>query len=70
MFNDEILNDQCSIRIDEQNEEELFQAIKLIKEDENKRIEMGMSALEKAKSLTIEHRAQKIKKYIMQVLGI
>lgn len=60
-FNDEILNDECSIRIDEQNEEELYDAIFKLKDNAVLRNEMAQAALEKAKELTIEHRAKSIK---------
>ena len=65
-FNDEILNDRCSIRIDESNEEELYNAIELLKKDKDLRKKMSSAALEKAKMLTIEHRAKAIRKLIFK----
>lgn len=63
-FNDEILNEECSIRIDEKNENELYKAIRYLKENPNSREKMSQAALEKARTLTIEHRAKKIKKVL------
>lgn len=63
-FNDEILNEECSIRIDEIDENELYEAINYLKENPDKRGEMAQAALEKARTLTIEHRARAIKKVL------
>lgn len=63
-FNDEILNEECSIRIDERDENELYEAINYLKENPDKRGEMAQAALEKARTLTIEHRARAIKKVL------
>lgn len=63
-FNDEILNDEYSIRIDEQNEEKLYLAISDLKDNAVLRNKMAHVALEKAKEFTIEHRAKAIKEVI------
>ena len=63
-FNDEILNEECSIRIDERDENELYEAINYLKENPDKRGKMAQAALEKARTLTIEHRARAIKKVL------
>lgn len=63
-FNDEILDDNCAIRINEQSEEELYRAISVVKNNRNKRDKMAKAALKKARTLTIEHRAKAIKKVI------
>lgn len=63
-FNDEILNDRCSLRIDEASIEDIYQAIKYLKENPAKRETMSNEALKKAESLTIDHRAKAIKDYI------
>lgn len=63
-FNDEILNEECSIRIDERDENELYEAINYLKENPDKCGEMAQAALEKARTLTIEHRARAIKKVL------
>lgn len=65
-FNDEILDESCSIQIDEQNEDELYAAIVRLKNDCNYRQKKAKGALEKASTLTIEKRAQSIKLYIEQ----
>ena len=63
-FNDEILNDACLIRIDEQNEDELYKSISELKDNIVRRNEMAHAAIEKAKQLTIEHRAKAIKNVV------
>ena len=63
-FNNEILNDKCSIRIDEQDEEALFNAIKFLRDNPDKRIIMSKEAIKMAQSLTIESRARKIKNIV------
>lgn len=63
-FNDEILNEECSIRIDEKNENELYEAICYLKENPYRREKMSQAALEKARTLTIERRAKAIKKVL------
>ena len=63
-FNDEILNDKCSIRIDEHDEEAIFQAINALKSDDLLRERMKVGALNKSKLLTIETRAYIIKTFL------
>jgi len=63
-FNNEILDDDCSIRLDEHDEQQLFDAIKQIKDDENLRTQMSTRALQKAESLTIERRARAILEFL------
>ena len=63
-FNDEILDKNCSIRIDEQNADEIYNAIRYLKDHPEVRISLSEGALEKAKSLTIENRANAIKCFI------
>ena len=63
-FNDEILNDECSFRIDESSADSIYESIKKIKEDHELAIRMHAAALKKAETLTIEFRARAIKKYI------
>ena len=63
-FNDEILNDECSFRIDEGSADSIYESIKRIKEDHELAIRMHTAALKKAETLTIEFRARAIKKYI------
>lgn len=63
-FNDEILDESCSIRINEQNANELYDAIRYLKDNLEVRVRMSKGALKKSKTLTIENRATTIKKYI------
>lgn len=63
-FNDDILDDQCSIRIDPENIWELSEAIQYLHHDEAKRSEMGKASLHKAQRLTLSNRADNIIKFI------
>ena len=64
-FNDEILDETCSIKIDEHDEEELYNAIQKIKEDSELQQKLSLGALKKAESLTIERRAIIIKEFLL-----
>ena len=59
-FNDDVLNTTNSIRIDPENVEELANAIAKLYDDLDLRKKMGKGALETAKDLTIEKRAEAI----------
>lgn len=59
-FNDEILNEYCSIRVDENNVDEIYEAIKEVKINACRRKEMSEAATEKASSLTLGNRAKNI----------
>ena len=63
-FNDEILDKSCSIRINEQSSNEIFDAIQSIKDNPELRVRLSDGALAKAKTLTIENRANIIKDFI------
>lgn len=63
-FNDEILNDDCSIRLDETNVNEITTAINLLRNNPKLRNAMSKAALDKAATLTIEHRSKSIIRYI------
>lgn len=63
-FNDDILDESCSIRIDPSNIEELSDAIALLKNDPELREKLSEGALSKAKGLTIEQRAAAILQFI------
>lgn len=63
-FNDDILDEDCSIRIDTTNIDEIAEAIKLLKENADLRQKMSKAALKKAGSLSIVNRAMGIKKWI------
>ena len=63
-FNDEILDDNCSIRINSMNVEEIKLAIEKLYTDESLRKKLSEGALEKAKNFSIEDRAKKIINYM------
>lgn len=63
-FNDDILDESCSIRIDPSSIEELADAIELLKNDTELREKMSEGALSKAKGLTIDQRAKAILRFI------
>lgn len=65
-FNDEILDQQCSIRIDESSESELKNAIIELQCNQEKRLAMSNAASKKASGLTIEQRAKAIKKFVFE----
>ena len=63
-FNWDVLNEKNSIMIDPLNVDEIANAIKLCKDNPQKRIAMSRAALETAAELTIDKRADKIIKFI------
>lgn len=63
-FNDEILNEENSIRIDPNNVEEIREAIALLKDNKKKRLDMGEKSLARANELGIDARAEKIISFI------
>ena len=65
-FNNDTLNDKCSIRLDETNVDEIEQAIKTLKDNPDIRNNMSKEAIEQSKQLTIEVRARKIKEFIFK----
>ena len=65
-FNDDILDESCSIRINSNSVEELAEAIQKLKDDVNLREYLAKGAFEKAKSLTIDKRAEAILRFIIE----
>lgn len=63
-FNWDVLNEGNSIMVDPQNVTEIASAIQKLKDDEQKRQRLSQGALEMAKCLTIENRAQGIIDFI------
>ena len=59
-FNDEILNNKNSIRIDPNNIKEISEAIRFLKNSPTKRRLMGLESLKISKDLDIKKRASKI----------
>lgn len=65
-FNDDILNESNSIRINPTDVDELANAIMRLRDDVGLRKRLSAGALESAKSLTIDKRAEKIMMFIRQ----
>lgn len=63
-FNDDILDDSCSIRINPENVNEIKNAILKIRKNPEMRLKMSNAALVKAESLNINERAQRIVDFI------
>lgn len=59
-FNDDILDDSCSIKVDPTNIDEIANAIKLLYADKDLRNKLAKGALKKAETLNIENRAKNI----------
>lgn len=59
-FNDDILNNEYSVRIDVTDEEQLKNAIVLLRDDEELRKKMSEASLTKAAEMSIEKRARAI----------
>ncbi|MFW6015258.1 MAG: glycosyltransferase family 4 protein [bacterium] len=65
-FNDDILDDRNSIRINSKSIEQIANAIQYLKNNPKKRKKMGKASLEKAKELDIRNRAMKILDFIQK----
>ena len=63
-FNDDILDETNSIRIDPNNVEQIAEAICRLKEDEMLRSQLSRGSLEKAKGLTLAARATRILEFM------
>ena len=63
-FNDELLNEENSIRIDPNSIEEIRKAIVLLRDNKDKRTKMAKASLNRAKDLEIKARARRIVKFI------
>ena len=63
-FNDDILDENNSIKIDPLNVKEIAEAILLLKNNEQLRLNLSESALIRSKDLSIETRAKKIIEFI------
>lgn len=68
-FNDDILDDACSIRINPKSVNEIANAIQLLCGNPNLQNQMSKASLDKAASLTIENRAKKIVDFMNVCLG-
>lgn len=63
-FNDDILEESNSIKINPTNINQIREAILLLKNNDTKRISLGINGEKKAKELTISYRSRKIIDYI------
>lgn len=63
-FNDDILSDDYSIRVNPEDIDDIAEAINLLRTDEAKKNKMAAAALEKARELTLSARARDIVKYM------
>lgn len=63
-FNDDILNTACAIRIDTTDIGAIAAAICMLRDDEERRFKMSREALEKAETLDIQTRADRILHWI------
>lgn len=59
-FNDDVLDDNNSVRIEPDSIDEIYDAIKLLKDNTKLRNQLHLGSIERAKSLTLEQRAKKI----------
>ena len=63
-FNDDILDDSCSIRVDPENVEEIRDAINRLACDKQLREKLSQGALNRGKELTLDVRARRIIEFI------
>lgn len=68
-FNDDILNENCSIRIDETSIPEIAEAIDTLYRDKTMVERLSAGALDKAKSLTIQERVNRIVAFIEETIA-
>ena len=68
-FNDDILDETNSLRVNPTSVEEIATAIKRLYEDKNLRLSLGKGALAKSATLSIEKRARIICKFIEKRIG-
>lgn len=68
-FNDDILDDSCSIRVNPKSADEIANAVHLLHKNADLRKRMSMAALNKVAPLSIENRAKKIIDFMNDCLG-
>lgn len=68
-FNDDIIDDSCSKRVDPKSINEIASAIKELNENTNLRKKMVENAIKKVASLTIENRAMLILNFMKRCIG-
>lgn len=67
-FNDDILDDENSIRIDPSNVEDISYALNRLSKDEQLRIHLGEISLQKAHSMTLDARINVLLSFIQDVI--
>ncbi len=67
-FNDDILDDTNSIRIDSNDINQIAKAIQYLKDNPEVRQNMAKASLKKARELNIENRAKKIIEFLMEMV--
>ena len=67
-FNDELLDESNSIRIDPNSIDEIAKAIKFLKDNPEIRKKMASASLEKAKDFDVKTRAKKIIKFMKEMV--
>lgn len=65
-FNDDILDESCSIRINSDNVKEVFEAVEKLRQDDILRGKMAEAALKKAQTMSIINRAERILKFMFE----
>ena len=63
-FNDDILNDECSIRVDSDKVEQIRNAVEKVVDDKQLRKKMSQASLKKVKTLELRQRARNILDYM------
>lgn len=69
-FNDDILDAECSIRVNPVDVDEIHEAIQKLVSDPISREKMSEAAIKKAENLTLSVRAQNILAYIENRIGV
>lgn len=63
-YNDDILNDECSIRVDPNNIDEISSAMEMLAKDKEKTRDMGRHALQASQNFDVNKRAAYIIQYM------
>ena len=66
-FNFDILDDSCSILVDPMDEEQIYNAIKKIKDNPSYLRQLHEGCIEKSKTLSLEYRVDRIQEFINQM---
>lgn len=66
-FNFDILDDSCSILVDPMDEEQIYQAIKKIKDNPSYLQQLHEGCIEKSKTLSLEYRVDRIQEFVSKM---